>query len=123
MQNFRTDLSADCPGKFLTINVVYFFVLLYRTYSDDQTVNKLLSNLFTALLLDKFDNDYCQKVSSGLRMCWKLNSFNTDFFLSEKTFEYCAPFGIPFALANWSALAVSSTDCIRGSPLLVFSGE
>ena len=33
-----------------------------------RAVNKVLSNLFIALLLHKFDNDYCQKVSGALRV-------------------------------------------------------
>ena len=40
--------------------------------SDEQTVNKALSDLFIALLLHKFDNDYCQKVSGGMRVYAKL---------------------------------------------------
>ena len=34
---------------------------------NEQTVNKALSK-FIALLLHEFDNDYCQKVSGGLRV-------------------------------------------------------
>ena len=33
-----------------------------------KTVDKALSNLFIALLLHKFDNNYCQRVSGSLRV-------------------------------------------------------